>query len=257
MSGKSALITGAGKRLGKVMALDLAAHGWNIAVHYNASAGPAEEVAEQVRAQGVEAMTVRADLSDESQVVRVVPAAVDALGPLSLLINSASLFENDTITDATRESWDAHMETNLRAPLVLSQAFAAQVPEPEVGLPGPCIVNILDQRVWNLTPFFMSYTISKYALWGATRNLALALAPRIRVNGIGPGPTLQSIHQTDEQFRRQYEALPLARQTDPKEIAAGVRYIVDTPSMTGQMIALDGGEHLAWGQVAKGTRRPE
>lgn len=250
---KTALITGAGKRVGRAMALDLAAHGWNVAVHYNSSEAEAQEVADLVRAEGGNATTIQADLSDEAQVTGVIPQACDALGPISLLINSASLFEDDTIENATRSGWDAHMETNLRAPIVLSQAFAAQAPEPPAGGASPCIINILDQRVWNLTPFFISYTISKYALWGATRSLALALAPRIRVNAIGPGPTIKSSRQTDEHFRSQYEAVPLARNTDPAEIAGCVRFIVDTPSMTGQMIALDGGEHLAWAQPAKGV----
>lgn len=254
---KTALITGAGKRIGRAIALDLAAHGWNVAIHYNSSSSEAEEVAELARSHGVKATTVGADLSDESQVSKVVPAVTGALGPLTLLVNSASLFNHDSIRDVTRASWDAHLETNLRAPIVLAQDFAAQVPDRETNGAAPCVINILDQRVWNLTPYFLSYTISKYALWGATQTLALSLAPDIRVNGIGPGPTIKSTRQTDEHFRDQYEAVPLARNTDPSEIAAGVRFIVATPSLTGQMIALDGGEHLAWAQPAKGAHLVE
>ncbi len=254
---KTALITGAGKRIGRTIALDLAAHGWNVAIHYNSSSAEAEEVADLAREQGVKATTVGADLSDESQVSKVVPTVTEALGPLTLLVNSASLFNHDSIRDVTRASWDAHLETNLRAPIVLAQEFAAQVPDRETNGAAPCVINILDQRVWNLTPYFLSYTISKYALWGATQTLALSLAPDIRVNGIGPGPTIKSTRQTDEHFRDQYEAVPLARNTDPAEIAAGVRFIVATPSLTGQMIALDGGEHLAWAQPAKGAHLVE
>jgi NAD(P)-dependent dehydrogenase (short-subunit alcohol dehydrogenase family) len=159
----------------------------------------------------------------------------------------------DMVDSATRESWDAHMETNLRAPLVLSQAFAAQLPADAQGN----IVNLLDQRVWKLTPYFLSYTVSKMGLWTLTRTLALALAPRIRVNGIGPGPALPSTRQTDEQFASHCEALPLKRGTTPDEIAATLMYILAAPSMTGQMIALDGGEHLAWQLPHKGFSKLE
>jgi NAD(P)-dependent dehydrogenase (short-subunit alcohol dehydrogenase family) len=173
-----------------------------------------------------------------------VPRAVAALGPLGCLVNNASSFENDAVATATRASWDEHIEVNLRAPLVLMQGFAAQLPEAASG----AIINMLDQRVWSLTPYFVSYTVSKAGLWTLTQTMALALAPRIRVNGIGPGPTLPSPRQSEEQFARQCAAVPLRRGTSPEEIAAAVRFILAAPAMTGQMIALDGGQHLGWGQ---------
>ncbi|HVM84008.1 MAG TPA: SDR family oxidoreductase, partial [Candidatus Binatia bacterium] len=159
-----------------------------------------------------------------------------------------SVFEMDKIETVTRDSWDRHIETNLRAPLVLSQAFARQLPEGAAGN----IVNMLDQRVYKLTPYFLSYTVGKMGLWTLTRTLALALAPRIRVNGIGPGPTMPSPRQSAEQFEAQSAAVPLGHGATPQEIAAGVLFILSSASMTGQMIALDGGEHLGWQQAAKG-----
>ena len=243
-----ALITGAAKRIGRAVALDLARHGWVVAVHYRGSARDAGEVVGLVEAIGGRALALPADLACEEDTARLVPDVVATLGRLDLLVNNASEFVNDTVMDATRESWDRHLETNLRAPLVLSQAFSRALPAERYGN----IVNILDQRVWNLTPYFLSYTVSKTGLWTLTRTLALALAPRIRVNAVGPGPTLQNERQTAEQFRRQCQSVPLRRATDPQEIADAVRFIVGAPAMTGQMIALDGGEHLAWAQPRPG-----
>ncbi|MBX6324166.1 MAG: SDR family oxidoreductase, partial [Rhodospirillaceae bacterium] len=229
--------------------LDLARHGWRVAVHYGRSAIEAEEVVEAIRQAGGQAVALDGDLTREREVERLVPRAVQALGPLTCLVNNASTFLMDTAHTVTRQSWDAHMEANLRAPFVLSQAFARQVPADLHGN----IINLLDQRVWNLTPYFISYTVSKMGLWTLTRTLALALAPRIRVNGIGPGPTLPSIRQTPEQFAAQCAAMPLRRGTTPQEIAEAVRFILSAPAMTGQMIALDGGQHLAWHLPGHGT----
>ena len=245
---KSVLITGAGKRIGKAIALDLAAQGWGVAVHYFTSKDDADEVVTEITRQGGRAAAVQANLGVEAETQGLVPAAVEQIGPLTALINNASVFERDEIDDADRQSWDRHMETNLRAPLVLSQAFARQLPAEERG----CIVNIIDQRVWNLTPHFVSYTLSKAGLWTLTQTLALALAPRIRVNGIGPGPTLRNDRQSEEHFAAQWENIPLQRPTDPEEICQGVRFILDAPALTGQMIALDGGEHLGWAQPGRG-----
>lgn len=239
---RTALITGAAKRIGRAIALDLAANGWTVAVHYNASEKEAAEVCAQIERDGGRAVPVRADLAHEEECVALVGRAVDAVGPLGCLINNASIFEKDSPETATRESWDAHMQVNLRAPFVLIQRFAAQIPEDAGGE----VVNVIDQRVWKLTGAFTSYTVSKAALWTLTRTLALALAPRIRVNAVGPGPTLPSVRQTDEQFQRQWEAVPLSRQVFPEEICDAIRFILDAPSMTGQMIALDGGQHLGW-----------
>jgi len=245
---KAVLITGAGRRIGREIALDLAGHGWAVGVHYHRSAAEAEEVVGLIAERGGRASALAADLTREAEVAALVPAAVAALGPLTGLINNASVFKDDRIDTATRASWDEHLEVNLRAPLVLAQAFAAQLP---AAAPG-CIVNILDQRVWNLTPYFLSYTVSKSALWTLTRTLAMALAPRIRVNAIGPGPTLRSERQTEEHFQSQCGRVPLRRGTTPGEICDGVRFILGAPALTGQMIALDGGEHLGWAQPAAG-----
>jgi NAD(P)-dependent dehydrogenase (short-subunit alcohol dehydrogenase family) len=244
----AALVTGAAKRIGRAIAVDLAAAGWDVAVHYRSSRAEAEALVREIATMGRRAVALGADLARESEAAALLPAASKALGPLALLVNNASLFEMDKADTATRESWDAHMETNLRAPLVLSQAFARQLPDGGHGN----IINMLDQRVWKLTPYFLSYTVAKMGLWTLTRTLALAFAPRIRVNGIGPGPTLPSPRQTPEQFAQQCAAMPLGRGTTPEEICAAVRFILAAPAMTGQMIALDGGEHLGWAVPARG-----
>ncbi|OIR07918.1 3-oxoacyl-[acyl-carrier-protein] reductase FabG [mine drainage metagenome] len=239
---KTALVTGAAHRIGRVLALRLARDGWAVGVHYNRSVEAALSLVDEIIALGGKAVALPADLALEDEVMTLVPRAVEALGPLGCLINNASLFEQDSPMTTTRASWDAHMETNLRAPFVLIQAFAAQLPEDSEG----AVVNLIDQRVWNLTPHFTTYTLSKAGLWTLTQTLALALAPRIRVNAIGPGPTLPSTRQTDEQFAQQCAAMPLRRGTSPEEIAEALRFILASGSMTGQMIALDGGQHLSW-----------
>jgi NAD(P)-dependent dehydrogenase (short-subunit alcohol dehydrogenase family) len=244
----NALVTGAAKRIGRAIALDLAAAGWNVAVHYHKSADEAAAAAREIEALGRGAVAIKADLTSEAEVAAIIPKAAASLGPLTCLVNSASTFVMDDIRTMTRASWDQHIETNLRAPLVLSQAFAAQVPGDGAG----AIVNMLDERVWKLTPYFLSYTVAKCGLWTLTQTLALALAPRIRVNGIGPGPTLPSPRQTEAQFRAQWDSMPLKRGTTPAEICRAVRFILDSPAITGQMIALDGGQHLGWAVPTRG-----
>jgi NAD(P)-dependent dehydrogenase (short-subunit alcohol dehydrogenase family) len=241
-SSNAALVTGASRRIGRAIALDLANHGWAVAVHFNGSGEDAAEVVATITERGQRAVAVAADLADEEATTALVGRAAEAIGPLSCLINNASIFENDTVATATRDSWDRHLAVNLRAPFVLAQSFAGQLPNQASGN----IINIIDQRVWNLTPHFMSYTVSKAGLWTLTQTLALALAPGIRVNAIGPGPTLPSPRQSDEQFNRQWAAQPLARPVSPDEIAGAIRFILDAPAMTGQMIALDAGQHLSW-----------
>ena len=236
----AALVTGAARRIGRAIALDLARQGWDIALHANRSAEEAHQLAGEITALGRKAIVLTADLSQESAVAALVPSAVEALGPLGLLVNNASTFEKDDIASATRESWDAHIEPNLRAPLVLIQAFARQLPEGREG----CVVNLIDQRVWNLGADFLSYTVSKTGLWTLTRTLALALAPQIRINAIGPGPVLRSIHQTEADFAAECRSVPLQRGTDLAEICRTLRFLLEARSMTGQMIALDGGQHL-------------
>ena len=240
-----ALVTGAARRVGRAVAVDLAAAGWAVAVHYNTAEIDARETVGMIESAGGRAVALGANLAREEEVESLMPQAVAALGQITLLVNNASVFEDDTVDTATRESWDFHMAVNLRAPFVLTQALRRQLPEDRSGN----VINILDQRVWNLTPYFTSYTVSKAGLWALTQTLALALAPGIRVNAIGPGPTLPSSRQSDAQFRRQWSTIPLARPTAPTEIAQAVRFIIDAPAMTGQMIALDGGQHLAWGQA--------
>ena len=244
---RAALITGAARRIGRAIALDLARGGWAVAVHYNDSAEAAAEVVEEIETAGGRAVALRANLTRETEVAELVPRARDALGPLGCLVNNASVFEPDAAPTATREGWDRHLEVNLRAPLVLTQSFARALPEGS----GGGVVNLLDQRVWNLTPYFLCSTLSKSGLWTLTRTLAMALAPRIRVNGIGPGPTLPSPRQSREQFERQCAEMPLGRATSPEEICAAVRFILAARAMTGQMIALDGGQHLGWAQVPR------
>jgi NAD(P)-dependent dehydrogenase (short-subunit alcohol dehydrogenase family) len=247
---KAALVTGAGKRIGRAIALSLGRAGWAVAIHYRESRQEAEDVVREVVAAGGRATAIRADLLREEETEALVPHAAAALGPLGCLVNSASVFENDAALAVTRESWDSHLATNLRAPFVLMQAFARQLPAEAEG----AIINLLDERVWNLTPHFVSYTVSKAGLWTLTQTMALALAPRIRVNGIGPGPALPSPRQSEAQFRRQQQMMPLRRGTTPEEIATAVQFILSAPAMTGQMIALDGGQHLGWAQP--GDRAP-
>lgn len=242
----AALVTGAARRLGRAMARDLADHGWAVAVHYHSSRDDAEALVTEIEAAGGRAVALQADLAREEAVRTLVPRAVEALGPLGCLINNASAFDQDTALSATRESWDRHIEPTLRAPLVLTQAFHAALGKDGEGV----VVNMLDQRVWNLTPYFLSYTVAKTGLWTLTRTLALALAPRVRVNGLGPGPALPSPRQSEEQFARQCAMMPLGRGTSPEEICAALRFILEAKSMTGQMIALDGGQHLGWAQPA-------
>lgn len=240
------LITGAAQRIGRTIALDLAAHGYGVAVHYRNSQDQAEQVVATIKDGGGRAIALKADLADEDEVKSLIPAASSALGPLTVLVNNASLFENDTVQSCTLKSWDKHMNVNLRAPFVLSQMFAEQVPD---GITSS-IINLLDQRVLNLTPFFTSYTVSKSALWTLTQTLALALAPKVRVNGIGPGPTIRNERQSEDDFTRQWSETPMAQRVMPEEIAQAVRFIIHAPSMTGQMIALDGGQHLGWAQAS-------
>ncbi|MEE9139653.1 MAG: SDR family oxidoreductase [Alphaproteobacteria bacterium] len=245
---QTALITGAARRIGRAIALDLARHGWSIAVHHDRSREEAEAVVDDIAAGGGRAVALSADLAREDEVQALVPRARDALGDLGCLVNNASRFEVDTPETTGREVWDQHMEVNLRAPFVLMQSFAAQLPEDTCGN----VINLIDQRVWNLTPYFTSYTVSKAGLWALTRTLALALAPRIRVNAIGPGPTLPSERQTQEQFEEQYRSMPLGCAATLDEIGRTVRFILSAPAMTGQMIALDGGQHLGWAQGEHG-----
>lgn len=242
MSRGTALVSGAAKRIGRVVALELARAGFDVAVHHRNSSDEAEAAVAEVEALGRRAAAFPAELSDPDQCRSLVHSAVEALGPVTLLVNSASLFQDDRIETVTSDGFDAHMAANLRAPVLLAQAFAAALPKELTG----AVVNIVDQRVLRPNPQFLSYSLSKAALWFATQTLAQALAPRIRVNAVGPGPTLPSIHQNGGEFEREAAAVLLQRSVRPEEIAAAVRFLADSPSVTGQMIAVDAGQHLAW-----------
>jgi NAD(P)-dependent dehydrogenase (short-subunit alcohol dehydrogenase family) len=236
----AALVTGGAKRIGRAICLELAAAGFDVAIHHRDSADEAGRLADEVEALGGRGVALSADLADVEATHALVGRAVDALGPLSVLVNNASVFADDRLDSLTGDSWAAHMDVNLRAPVMLAQAFAAQAPD------GAAIVNILDQRVLKPDPRFFSYGLSKSALWVATRTMAQALAPRIRVNGVGPGPTLPSVHQAAGEFEAEARATLLQRAGSPEAVARAVRWLVDAEQVTGQMIAVDGGQHLAW-----------
>ncbi|MDZ4094129.1 MAG: SDR family oxidoreductase [Paracoccaceae bacterium] len=247
-----ALVTGGAKRLGRAMALYLAGRGYDVAVHYAESDRAAQEVVETIRAMGRQAAAVQADLLIETRAAGLIARAAEALGgPLTVLINNASIFEHDTLATATRQSWDRHIESNLRAPFVLTQGFAAQAPEAvsdDAGEPvaQALIVNMIDQRVRKLTPDFMTYTLAKMGLWALTQTAAQALAPRVRVNAIGPGPTMQGDRQSDAHFARQRAATVLGRGANAGDITAALGYFLESPAVTGQLLCVDGGQHLGW-----------
>ena len=239
---KSVLVTGAAKRLGRAIALHLGESGWSVAVHYNNSQAEAEETVAALHQKGVHAAAINADLTLEDDTEWLIARARAAVGPLTALVNNASVFENDTIATMTRQSWDKHIEANLRAPLVLSRDFAEQLPDGAEG----AIVNLLDQRLLKPTPQFLSYGVSRAGLHWLTVTLAQALGPRIRVNGVAPGPTLRNERQSEAHFKRQQESTILGRGATPDDVARAVGYLIEARAVTGQMIAVDGGQHLIW-----------
>ncbi|MBN9058718.1 SDR family oxidoreductase [Kaistia sp. MMO-174] len=238
----TALVTGGARRIGRAIVEDLARNGFAVAIHCRSSVDVAEALADDIRRQGGRALVLSADLAD-LDAARALPArAAEALGPLTLLVNNASIFEADGIGALDPERFQRQTTVNLAAPVFLADAFAAQLPAGREGL----VVNMVDQRAWKTTPHFLSYQLSKSGLLTATRTLAQALAPRIRVNAIGPGPTLPSPRQDPAEFRKQAEAVLLRHGPDLCEFGRTIRYLYETRSITGQMIALDGGQHLAW-----------
>ncbi|ODN71471.1 SDR family oxidoreductase [Methylobrevis pamukkalensis] len=239
---ETALVTGGARRIGRAIAVGLARAGFRVAIHCNTSRAEAQRVVAEIAAAGGEAAIVRGDLADAAAVAELIPQAEAALGPVSLVVNNASMFVGDTVDDLDPDLFARQMAVNLAAPCLLASQLAARLPD---GWSGN-VVNMIDQRVWRLTPNFFSYTLAKSALWTATRTMAQGLAPRIRVNGIGPGPTLANERQSPEDFRRQSEAVLLGAGPGTDEIVAAVLFLVTTPSITGQMLALDGGQHLAW-----------
>lgn len=248
----AALVTGGGARLGRAMALHLGNLGFDVAVHYASSSDDADQTVTELRNMGRTAEALQADLLDLDAAEALVPRAAEALGqPLTVLINNASIFEYDTLQTATRESWNRHMVSNLQAPFLLTQAFAAQAPDVGTDHHGEpvasaCVVNMIDQRVRKLTPEFMTYTIAKMGLWAFTQTAAQSLAPRIRVNGISPGPTLVGGRQSDEHFAKQRAATVLERGSNPEDMTAALEFILRSPALTGQLLCMDGGQHLGW-----------
>ena len=238
----TALITGAARRIGRALALAMAEAGYDVAVHHLQSHDEAASLAAEIVAKGRRCHVLTADFAEPAQVHHLIAEATHALGPVTLLVNNASIFEEDHADSFDDASFAAHMEINLHAPLILAQHFAALLPADRHGL----IINLLDQRVWNPNPQFFTYSLSKAALWSATQTLAQALAPRIRVNGIGPGPTLPSIHQTEAMFQSEAAHVPLQHRAQPADIVGAALYLIDAGSVTGQMIAVDGGQHLSW-----------
>ncbi|OIQ44480.1 MAG: short chain dehydrogenase [Roseobacter sp. MedPE-SW] len=247
-----ALVTGAGRRLGRAMALKLAAEGYDVAVHYDQSAAPAEQVADEIRIMGRQAITLQADLLSHQATRDLLPRAVSGLGgAITCLVNNASIFEPDQLGTATTQSWDRAFDSNLRAPFLLTQAMAAQsvaLSHDEAGEPQAwgLVVNMIDQRVRNLTPDYMSYTLAKSALWTLTQTGAQALAPGIRVNAIGPGPTLANAQQSSDDFAKQRAATILQRGVNPTDITAALGYFLTAKAVTGQLLCVDSGEHLGW-----------
>lgn len=237
-----ALVTGAARRIGRALAHALAEDGYAVAAHFNRSADDAAALVASIQARGGRAVAFGADLADHDAVAGLVPRAVAALGPLTVLVNNASLFERDVLADVTEASWRAHLAVNLQAPVFLTQAFARQLPAGAAGN----VINLIDQKVLNLSPAYLSYTAAKAALWALTQTLALELAPAIRVNAIGPGPTLPNKTQTDTDFARYAAAMPLGHGATPEDVARALRFLLATPSATGLLIPVDGGEHLGW-----------
>jgi len=235
-----ALVTGAARRIGRALALEAARAGYALAIHHRDSADEAASLIAEIEGAGGKAIALAADLSDRAACEGLIEQAT-ALGPVTLLVNSASQFHDDRF-GALGDHWDEHFEVNLRAPVFLAQAFAKRLSADHDGL----IVNILDQRVWRPTPQFFSYSLTKAALWTATMTMAQALAPRIRVNAIGPGPTLPSVHQSGADFETEVRGVPLQRKVSPSDIAQALRYLIEASAVTGQMIAVDAGQHLAW-----------
>lgn len=235
-----ALVTGAARRLGRSIALNLAQSGWRVGVHYQTSEADALSVVREVEAMGGQAAALKADLGAFDELATLVETCSSELGPVTCLINNAALFEWDSAGSCSESGWRRQLDVNLRAPVFLTQAFAKHLPERTTGN----VVNLIDQKVWNLNPDYFSYTIAKSALWTATRTLAQALAPQIRVNAIAPGPVLPYRGQTDAEFDAECRATLLRQAVSVDDITAAVRFLLETPSITGQMIALDAGRHL-------------
>lgn len=236
------LVTGGAKRIGRTIVERLAADGWDVAIHYNGSGNAAEALATEIRRQGRNAVALGADLTDEDALRRLPRDARDGLGGLTAVVNNASVFKRDGLETEGREIWDLHMAIHIRAPYMLAEGLMRQLSDGATG----AVVNLVDQRVLNPSRDFFSYTLSKMALWDQTQLLARAMAPRVRVNAVGPGPVLPSTRQSDADFARQARQTPLGHPVEPAEIAAAAAFLLDAPSVTGQIIAVDAGQHMNW-----------
>jgi len=242
MKNKNLLITGAATRVGKAIALHFAERGWNIALHYFRSSAKAKELKKIIEQHWVKVALIKADLKNPKQTEKIIPLAKKKLGAINCLVNNAALFEKDDITNFTNKSWNDHLNINLLAPTILTKQFAKQAPKKTVSN----IINIIDQRIFNLTPFFMSYTISKSGLQTLTKTMAMRLGPNIKVNAIAPGPTIKSKRQTDRHFRNQVRSTLLKKSVRLEDICDTVEFLINNNSVTGQIIAVDSGQNLSW-----------
>ena len=242
MKNKNLLITGAATRVGKAIALHFAERGWNIALHYFRSSTKAKELKKIIEQHWVKVALIKADLKNPKQTEKIIPLAKKKLGAINCLVNNAALFEKDDITNFTTKSWNDHLNINLLAPTILTKQFAKQAPKKTVSN----IINIIDQRIFNLTPFFMSYTISKSGLQTLTKTMAMRLGPNIKVNAIAPGPTIKSKRQTDKHFRNQVRSTLLKKTVRSEDICVTVEFLINNNSVTGQIIAVDSGQNLSW-----------
>jgi NAD(P)-dependent dehydrogenase (short-subunit alcohol dehydrogenase family) len=241
-SRRTALVTGGAKRVGAAIVRALVAEGYAAVIHRNTAQAEAESLADEIRTLGGRAAVVAADLANPDAVAKLMGDAAQPFGPPTLLVNNASVFLQDTLHTIDVPTWNRQFSVNIRAPSVLARDFAALLPDNEQG----AVVNIVDQRVWKLTPQFYSYTLSKAALWAATRTMAQTLAPRIRVNAVGPGPVLPNEHDGAELFLREAAGTTLGRPVPPEDIAAAVVWLAGARAVTGQMIAVDSGQHIGW-----------
>jgi NAD(P)-dependent dehydrogenase (short-subunit alcohol dehydrogenase family) len=242
------LVTGAARRLGRIIALDFAKRGWLVGIHYRASAAEASGLVAEIEGKGGRAAAFAADLDRIDAPEKLIAACSAALGPPTCLVNNAARFEHDTLATLDERTWQTQLDVNLRAPVFLTKVFAAALPDGREGH----VVNLIDQKVLRPNPDYFSYTLAKAALWTATQIMAQALAPRIRVNAVAPGPVFQNDGQSQGAFEREYRATLLQEPVSPEDVAGAIRFLLDAPSITGQMIALDGGQHLAWRGSSEG-----
>ena len=242
MKNKNLLITGAATRVGKAIALHFAERGWNIALHYFKSSSKAKKLKRILEQNWVKVVLIKADLKNPKQTEKIISLAKKKLGAIDCLVNNAALFEKDDIINFTTKSWYDHLNINLLAPTILTKQFAKQAPKKTISN----IINIIDQRIFNLTPFFMSYTISKSGLQTLTKTMAMRLGPNIKVNAIAPGPTIKSKRQTDRHFRNQVKSTILKKSVKAEDICDAVEFLINNNSITGQIIAVDSGQNLSW-----------